>query len=47
MTNVPVENTIVGAELRLYQNINFNTNNTQPDRDYTVTAYQLITSPEG
>ncbi|KAB0797560.1 hypothetical protein PPYR_08553 [Photinus pyralis] len=44
-TEVPIQNEIVGAELRIYQN-NIN-NSMHSNVSYTVTAYQLINSEEG
>lgn len=46
LTEVPVENEIVGAELRIYQN-NINSTSSRVNVLYTVTAYQLINSEEG
>ncbi|KAK5646801.1 hypothetical protein RI129_005265 [Pyrocoelia pectoralis] len=46
LTEVPVQNEIVGAELRIYQN-NVNNSVSHPDTSYVVTAYQLIKSEEG
>lgn len=45
LTEVPVENQIVGAELRIFQNPNYTNGN--PGTIYTVTAYQLIRSDNG
>lgn len=42
---MPVENEIVGAELRIFQNSNYS--NANPDAKYTVAAYQLIRSENG
>ncbi|KAF5297757.1 hypothetical protein FQR65_LT09931 [Abscondita terminalis] len=46
LTEVPVENEIVGAELRIYQNA-INSTSSRVNVVYTVTAYQLINSDEG
>ncbi|KAF5275690.1 hypothetical protein FQA39_LY06802 [Lamprigera yunnana] len=46
LTEVPMENEIVGAELRIYQN-NVNSTLLHQNIKYTVTAYQLINSEEG
>lgn len=45
VSEVPVEDTIVGAELRIYKN--YNSSSTKPDNNYVVTIYQLIKTDEG
>lgn len=45
VSEVPVADSIVGAELRIYQNANFSTK--RPNTAYTVTVYQLINAEDG
>ncbi|XP_022908408.1 protein 60A [Onthophagus taurus] len=47
VSTVPLDNTILGAELRIFQTPNFNANITNSETIYAVTAYQLAKSSEG
>lgn len=44
VSEVPVAENIVGAELRIYQNANFSSKHSQ---QFTVSAFQLIRSDGG